>query len=83
MKNPRLKNFRNISIFIFVLSALFLSACDSTGDSKEGFEVKFLVGSALKEFCNQAAEQFNATKPKLDDGKAITSTAKLKVVGMW
>ncbi|MEM6754097.1 MAG: VWA domain-containing protein [Cyanobacteria bacterium P01_C01_bin.38] len=80
MKNPILKNFRNISISISVLSALFLSACD-TGDSKEGFEVKFLVGSALKEFCNQAAEQFNATKPKLDNDKAFYLNCEAKGSG--
>lgn len=81
MKSPKLKNFRNISIFISVLSALFLSACDSTGDTPEGFEVKFLVGSALKEFCNQAAEQFNATKPKLDNGKAFYLNCEAKGSG--
>lgn len=81
MKNQRLKNFRNISISISVLGGLFLSACDSTSDSTEGFEVKFLVGSALKEFCNQAAEQFNATKPKLDNGKAFYLNCEAKGSG--
>ena len=84
MKNPRLKNFRNISIFISVLGALFLSACDSEPEllqSYEGFEDKFLVGSALKEFCNQAAEQFNATKPKLDNGKAFYLNCEAKGSG--
>jgi Ca-activated chloride channel homolog len=36
-----------------------------------GFEVKFLVGSALDQFCQQAAEQYNAQSPKLQDGKAF------------
>lgn len=49
--------------------ALSFSAC--TNDSRKGFEVKFLVGSALKQFCTQTAEQFNATNPKLDSGEAF------------
>ena len=84
MKNPRLKNCHNISICISVLGALFLSACDSEPElprSYEGFEVKFLVGSALQEFCNQAAEQFNATKPKLENGKAFYLKCEAKGSG--
>jgi Ca-activated chloride channel homolog len=34
-----------------------------------GFEVKFLVGSALGQFCQQVAAQYNAQNPKLADGK--------------
>ncbi|MEB3336401.1 MAG: VWA domain-containing protein [Leptolyngbyaceae bacterium] len=60
-----------------VLSVLFLSACASTDPSNTpasssanlpGFEVKMLVGSALGDFCNQAAQAFNQQKPKLDNG---------------
>jgi Ca-activated chloride channel homolog len=39
-----------------------------------GFEVKFLVGSALGQFCQQAAAQYNAQTPKLSDGKAFYLT---------
>ncbi len=84
MKNPRLKNFPNISICISVLGALFLSACDSEPElprSYEGFEVKFLVGSALQEFCDRASEQFNAAKPKLDNGKAFYLKCEAKGSG--
>ena len=80
MKNPKLKNCQKIAVCISVLAALFLSACDN-GNSQEGFEVKFLVGSALKEFCNQAAEQFNATKPKLENGKAFYLNCEAKGSG--
>lgn len=53
--------------------AFLLAGCTSEVSSapREGFEVKFLVGSALQQFCNQTAEQFNQTKPKLGDGKAF------------
>ncbi|MEO1433293.1 MAG: extracellular solute-binding protein [Cyanobacteria bacterium J06632_19] len=81
MKNPILNSCKTISIFISALGVVFLSACDSTGDFQEGFEVKFLVGSALKEFCNQAAEQFNATKPKLDSGKVFYLNCEAKGSG--
>lgn len=36
-----------------------------------GFELKFQVGSALGQFCDQAAQQFNATQPKLSNGDAF------------
>jgi Ca-activated chloride channel homolog len=39
-----------------------------------GFEVKFLVGSALGQFCQQAAAQYNAQSPKLADGKPFYLT---------
>ena len=63
------------------MGAIFLSACNTGGNSYEGFEVKFLVGSALGEFCNQAAEQFNDTKPKLDNGKAFYLNCEAKGSG--
>jgi Ca-activated chloride channel family protein len=85
MKNLRLKNFQNISICISVLGALFLSACDNDPEipsaAYEGFEVKFLVGSALEEFCDRSAEKFNATKPKLENGKAFYLNCEAKGSG--
>lgn len=38
--------------------------------SYSGLEVKFLVGSALKHFCQEAATQFNQQKPQLENGQA-------------
>ena len=38
---------------------------------RRGFEVKFLVGSALGHFCEQAAAQFNQQRPKLENGQAF------------
>lgn len=59
--------------FTTALGILFLGACTSGGGflPRQGLEVKFFVGSALQQFCNQAAEQFNQTQPKLEDGKAF------------
>jgi Ca-activated chloride channel family protein len=44
-------------------------------------EVKFLVGSALEEFCNQAATQLNQQKPKTDNGEAFYLTCEGKGSG--
>ena len=43
----------------------------TTDSGQQGFEVKFLVGSALGNFCQQAATQYNAQSPKISDGKAF------------
>lgn len=53
---------------------LLLTACSSNSSSKDNFtglKVKVLVGSALGDFCQQAAKNFNATQPKLENGKAF------------
>lgn len=65
------------------LGILFLTACAS-GNSEtqpQGLEVKFLVGSALKDFCTQAAQQFNQTNPKLDNGKEFYLSCAAKGSG--
>ncbi|MEM7578906.1 MAG: VWA domain-containing protein [Cyanobacteria bacterium P01_A01_bin.80] len=81
MKNSKLTKSKKISICISAVVALFIGACDSPENTPEGFEVKFLVGSALEEFCNQSAEQFNATKPKLENGKAFYLNCEAKGSG--
>jgi Ca-activated chloride channel family protein len=53
-----------------VLGALLFSGCGDRTRS-QGFAVKFLVGSALGDFCEQAAAQFNQTDPRLDSGEAF------------
>jgi Ca-activated chloride channel homolog len=55
------------------LSMLLLSSCtggsDNTNtDNFSGLKIKLLVGSALGDFCTQAAQKYNATQPKLDNG---------------
>ncbi len=42
---------------------LLVSGCPNVNQAQQGFEVKFLVGSALEQFCTQAAEQLNQQKP--------------------
>jgi Ca-activated chloride channel homolog len=64
---------------------VWLNACNSNessdtsnGTARAGFEVKLLVGSALSEFCDQAATQFNQQRPKLESGEEfhLTCTAE-------
>lgn len=74
------RNHRNV-YFATLISLLTLTGCSSTsindvlpgqGNGKpSGMEVKFLVGSALTDFCEQAAERFNGQRPKLEDGTAF------------
>jgi Ca-activated chloride channel homolog len=61
------------------LSLLGLGGCNA--NARQGFEVKFLVGSALKPFCNQFSEQFNATNPKLENGEAFYVTCETQGSG--
>ncbi len=61
-------------------SLLFLGSCRNNSSS-QGFEVKFLVGSALEQFCTEAASQFNQQKPKTDDGEAFYVTCEGKGSG--
>lgn len=60
-----------------------LTACTSSDSAKQlpGFELKFLVGSALQDFCTQAANQFNQQAPKLDNGKAFYLTCQAEGSG--
>lgn len=44
---------------------------NSANSSSQGIEIKLLVGSALGDFCQQAAVQFNQQQPKLDNGQAF------------
>jgi Ca-activated chloride channel family protein len=69
---------RRLVAYVAIVSMLLLTACggaenNSTNnlDNFNGLKIKFLVGSALDKFCEQAAQDFNATKPQLDDGKAF------------
>ena len=70
-----------------VLALMGIAACTggSTGSNGtttgndpsrnySGFEVNVLFGSALRDFCEQAADQFNAQGPQLESGEAFYVT---------
>ena len=61
---------------------LLLASCSKDNSANlPGFEVKLLVGSALSDFCKQAADQYNQQKPKLDNGKEFHLTCEAKGSG--
>jgi len=72
-----LKMRRFVAYLLAAFAAILLfNACgDNTSTQSEntpkppGFEVKMLVGSALHDFCTQAADRFNQQKPKLQSGE--------------
>ncbi len=84
MKTNVFKRFSHLTRLTCAFGILFLGACTFGGTSSqppEGFEVKFLVGSALKQYCTQAADQFNRSKPKLDNGQAYYLSCEVKGSG--
>ncbi|MFB2936115.1 extracellular solute-binding protein [Aerosakkonemataceae cyanobacterium BLCC-F154] len=83
MKTKTQKTHPHLKHLTATLGILFLAACASSdiGTQQPGIEVKFLVGSALKDFCAQAAQQFNQTNPKLDNGKPVSLTCTAKGSG--
>ncbi|ALF53332.1 Mg-chelatase subunit ChlD [Nostoc piscinale CENA21] len=65
---------RFVTNLVAISTLVLVTGCntDSTSDNNfSGLTVKLLVGSALGDFCNQAAKNFNATQPKLDNGTAF------------
>jgi Ca-activated chloride channel homolog len=72
------------SLFLFTACAAETISGNSpnpTAPAGNGFEVKMLVGSALGEFCQQAATQFNQRQPKLTDGQAFYLSCKAEGSG--
>ncbi|MDJ0573902.1 MAG: VWA domain-containing protein [Xenococcaceae cyanobacterium MO_234.B1] len=74
-------------IFTLLPILLFLSSCSSqpnqsnNNSNLKGFEVKFLVGSDLAQFCQQAAIKLNQTKPKTNNGQSFYLTCEAKGSG--
>lgn len=84
MNTNILKRCPHLTRLTFALGLLFLSACSfgaTNSQPPKGFEIKFLVGSALKQLCNQSAQQFNNSNPKLDNGKAFYLSCEVKGSG--
>ncbi len=80
-----LKGHQLITRLTAAFSVLLLTACggDTTNpeDNFTGLEIKLLMGSALGDFCKQAAEKFNQQQPKLDNGTAFRMTCKAEGSG--
>ncbi|MBE9205777.1 VWA domain-containing protein [Nostoc sp. LEGE 06077] len=68
------QRYRFVTHLVVISAVVFMTGCNTnstSGDNFTGLQVKLLVGSALGDFCNQAAKNFNATQPKLDSGAAF------------
>ena len=83
-----IKNINKTIAFPFLAPLLVLSGCrlqtsqtPTNTDNQQGFEVKFLVGSDLAEFCEQAATSLNNSNPKLDSGEPFYLTCEAKGSG--
>ncbi len=74
---------KSILTILMASSLLVLSSCSLGGNqgSNRGIPIKFLAGSDLEKFCQQAANKLNATKPKLDNGQAFYLTCETKGSG--
>lgn len=70
----------NQKAFGIAVSALLLTSCSSQINS-ERLEIKFLVGSDLAQFCEQAAAKLNQTKPKTNSGENYYLTCDAKGSG--
>jgi|GEM_PF-285225 len=83
INSVRLDCLRNLPKFIFYgsgraiapIACLLLVSCGgsssnsaNSADNFTGLKIKVLVGSALGDFCTQAAQEFNKQNPKLDSG---------------
>ncbi|GBO51499.1 hypothetical protein APA_463 [Pseudanabaena sp. lw0831] len=81
-------NTRAVISAFLLPSVLLFSSCkefnkltnQSTG-TNTGIQVKLLFGSALSDFCQQAAVKFNQQKPKLDNGQEFYISCENKGSG--
>ena len=70
---------------LLFLAGFFLASCNSQSNQSssnlKGLEIKFLVGSDLAQFCQQAARRLNQTKPKTNSGQNFYLTCEAKGSG--
>ncbi|ERN42035.1 Mg-chelatase subunit chlD [Rubidibacter lacunae KORDI 51-2] len=65
---------RQAIVLLGAIGSTVLGGCwilpgpNGNGGRRSGLEIKFLAGSALDHFCEEAAERLNARNPRLDDG---------------
>ena len=66
------------------LLLMLLTSCGGQSNQNSnptGFEIKFLVGSDLAQFCQQAASKLNQTEPKTNSGENFYLTCDAKGSG--
>ncbi|NCS36141.1 MAG: VWA domain-containing protein [Microcystis aeruginosa G11-01] len=81
-------NTRAVISAFLLPSVLLLSSCSEfnkltsqSTDTNTRIQVKLLFGSALGDFCQQAAVKFNQQKPKLDNGQEFYISCEIKGSG--
>ncbi len=81
--NKKVIGFACLSALLLLLSSCSSQSNVTNQDNSnfQGFEVKFLIGSDLAQFCQQAAARFNQTKPKTDNGENFYLTCEAKGSG--
>lgn len=83
---------RTRSTFTILITSLLLvlSGCswgnnnsseEGNQNGRKGIPIKYLAGSDLERFCQQAADKLNATNPKLDNGQDFYLTCETKGSG--
>jgi len=77
-------NTRAVISAFLLPSVLLFSSCSEVNkltNQSTGIQVKLLFGSALGDFCQQAAVKFNQQKPKLDNGQEFYISCEIKGSG--
>ena len=76
--------FGLLSLLLFISSCRSIIQSEQNGSNNsnaQGLEIKFLVGSDLAQFCQQAATRLNQTKPKTQNGELFYLTCEAKGSG--
>ena len=87
MLNEMMGSKKKKSLIYSLLSILFLvSSCSNQPNqnnniNSKALEIKFLGGSDLAQFCEQAAVKLNQTKPKTNNGQKFYLTCESKGSG--
>jgi Ca-activated chloride channel homolog len=79
----KLRNKKKLGL-AFLAGFILVSCGDQTNQTNsnlQGLEIKFLVGSDLARFCQQAATRLNQTKPKTSSGQNFSLTCEAKGSG--
>ena len=81
-------DFTSVIPLTILSPLLLLGACgqqpqqqESQQPTQRGLEVKFLVGSDLAQFCQQAATKLNQSQPKLNSGEGFYLSCEAKGSG--
>jgi Ca-activated chloride channel homolog len=81
LRNKKKLGLAFLAGFILVSCGGQTNQTNQTNSNLQGLEIKFLVGSDLARFCQQAATRLNQTKPKTSSGQNFSLTCEAKGSG--